>query len=208
MSLLKQPGWFRGVEITAGLLSIVLAITIFVFPGLGVASLVVLLAVGLILAGVRSVIVAGFGRFSKSWRALAAITGILSMVLAFIVMAFPGLALFSLIVLVCFGLMFYGAGMISVAYSAKTTSSGLRGITATAGILDIVLSVMVALLPGVALLTLVVLLGVALLFTGAEMCVSGAMGRTWLGDLAKAAEDLGPTGPQGPVPSTPASPSE
>ena len=205
MSLLKQPGWFRGLEIAAGLLSILLAITIFAFPALGVASLIVLLAVGLIFAGVRSCFVAGYGRLSKGMRALGAITGVLSIVLAFIVVTFPGLALFSLITLVCFGLIFYGAGMISLAYSIRTTPSGLRGMTATAGILDIILSVMVVLLPGVALLTLVVLLGLALLFTGVEMCVSGVTGRTWLGDLVKAGEELGPPDPQRPAPSTPAS---
>ena len=38
MSLLKQPGWLRGLEVGAGLLSLMLAISVFVFPALGVAT--------------------------------------------------------------------------------------------------------------------------------------------------------------------------
>jgi uncharacterized membrane protein HdeD (DUF308 family) len=167
-----------------------LAITIFVFPALGVATLIVLLAVGLIFAGVRSVSIAGYGRFSKGMRALGAITGVLAIVLAVTVMIFPGLALFSLVTLLCFGLMAYGVGRLSLAYSLKATSTGLRGVIVAVGILDVILSVVVVLLPGVALLSLVVILGLALFLTGIEMCVSGAVGRTWLGDAAKAAENL------------------
>ncbi len=190
MSLLKQPGWIRGLEVGAGLLSLMLAMSVFVFPALGVATLIFLLAVGLIFAGVRSVSVAEYGPFSKSMRVLGAITGVLSVALGVTVMIFPGLALFGLITLLCFGLMFYGIGRLSLAYSLKATSTGLRGVIVAVGILDIILSAVVVLLPGLALLSLVVILGLALFVTGAEMCVSGAVGRTWLGDVAKAAEDL------------------
>jgi uncharacterized membrane protein HdeD (DUF308 family) len=189
MSLPKQPGWLRGLEVGAGLLSLMLALSVFVFPGLGVATLIVLLAVGLIFAGVRSVSVAGYGSFSKDLRALGAITGVLSIGLAVIVMIFPGLALLSLITLLCFGLMAYGVGRLSLAYSLKATSTWLRGAMVAVGILDVILSVAVVLLPGVALLSLVVILGLALFLTGVEMCVSGAVGRTWLDDAAKAAEN-------------------
>ena len=190
MSLFKQPGWLRGLEVGAGLLSLMLAVSVFVFPGLGVATLIVLLAVGLIFAGVRSVSIAGYGRLSKSMRALGAITGVLSIVLAVSVVTFPGLALFSLITLLSFGLIFYGVGRLSLAYSLKATSTWLRAVTAAVGILDVILSVVVVLLPGVALLSLAVILGLALFVAGVEMCVSGAVGRTWLGDVAKVAQDL------------------
>jgi len=46
-------------------------------------------------------------------------------------------------------------------------------------------------LPTVALLTLAVILSMVLLLSGAEMIVSGAIGRTWLGDLVKAADEMG-----------------
>ena len=190
MSLLKQPGWLRGLEVGAGLLSLIVAMSVFVFPALGVATLIFLLAVGLIFAGARSVSVAGYDRLSKSVRALGVTSGVLSIVMAVSVIAFPGLALLSLIVLLSFGLVFYGVGRLSLAYSLKATSTGLRALVAAVGVLDVMLSVAVVLLPGVALLSLVVILGLALFVAGVEMCVSGAVGRTWLGDVVKAAEDL------------------
>ena len=190
MSLFKQPGWLRGLEIGAGLLAVILAISVFAFPGIGVATLIVLLGVGLIFAGVRSASVAGYGRLSKGMRTLGVITGVLSIVLAITVLVFPGLALISLVALLSFGLMLYGIGTLSVAFSLKAMATWLRGLAVTVGILDIILSVAVILLPGVALLTLVAILGLALFVAGVEMCATGAVGRTWLGDVAKAAEDL------------------
>ena len=108
MSLPKQPGWLRGLEVGAGLLSLMVAISIFVFPALGVATLVFLLAVGLIFAGARSVSDAEYGRLSKSVRVLGAISGALAIIMAVSVIIFHGLALLSLIVLlmVAFGITF------------------------------------------------------------------------------------------------------
>jgi hypothetical protein len=44
-------------------------------------------------------------------------------------------------------------------------------------------------MPGLALLTLAVILSVALIVSGVEMIISGAIGRTWLGEIVKAATD-------------------
>jgi len=57
------------------------------------------------------------------------------------------------------------------------------------GIVDVILSFVVFVLPGLAVLTVAVILALALLISGAEMIVSGAIGRTWLGDLVEAAKD-------------------
>jgi hypothetical protein len=47
----------------------------------------------------------------------------------------------------------------------------------------------VLLLPSVALLTLAVILSVVLVVSGVETIISGAIGRTWLGEIVKAATD-------------------
>jgi uncharacterized membrane protein HdeD (DUF308 family) len=57
------------------------------------------------------------------------------------------------------------------------------------GVLDVILSIAVILLPGLALLTLAVILSAVLLVSGVEMIISGANGRTWLGEIVKAATD-------------------
>ena len=164
-------------------------IIVLLFPSWGVATLVALLSIGLFFVGIRSISLVGYNRVSKDLRALSAITGIISLILALLVLVFPGFAVLTLLLLVSFGLMVYGVGRIFIAYALKDTVGWLRGAIAAVGVVDIILSGAVVVLPGVALLTLAVILSVLLLVSGAEMIVSGAIGRTWLGDLVKAAKD-------------------
>ena len=189
MNVLKQPGWFRGLEVVTGLLALVFGIIVLLFPSWGVATLVALLSIGLFFVGIRSISLVGYNRVSKDLRALSAIAGIISLILALLVLVFPGLAVLTLLLLVSFGLMVYGVGRIFIAYALKDTVGWLRGAIAAVGVVNIILSGAVVILPGVALLTLAIILSVLLLVSGAEMIVSGAIGRTWLGDLVKPAKD-------------------
>jgi uncharacterized membrane protein HdeD (DUF308 family) len=177
------------LEIVTGLLAIVFGVLVFVFPGWGVGTLVVLLSVGLFFVGIRSISLLGYSSLPTSLRILSAISGIISMVLAALVALFPGYGALTLLMLVSFGLMIYGFGRIFVASTLKATVGWLRGMMVAVGVLDVILSVLVLVLPGLALLTFAVVLSVVLLVSGAEMIVSGAIGRTWLGDLVKAAKD-------------------
>lgn len=189
MNVLKQPGWLRGLEVVAGLLAMMFGVLVLIFPGWGVATLVVLLAIGLVFVGMRSISLAGYNRLSKGLRALSAIAGVTSLILALLVLLFPGFGVLTLILLVSFGLMVYGFGRIFTAYALKETVGWLRGTIVAAGVVDVILSVLVMVLPSVATLTLAIILSVVVLVSGAEMIVSGAVGRTWLGDLVKAAKD-------------------
>ena len=189
MNVLKQPGWFRGLEVVTGLLAMVFGVVVLIFPSWGVATLVALLSIGLIFVGIRSISLVGYNQVSKGLRALSAIAGIASLILALLVLLFPGWGVLTLMLLVSFGLMVYGVGRIFIAYALKETVGWLRGTSVAVGVVDIILSVVVIVLPSVALLTLAVILSVVLLLSGAEMIVSGAIGRTWLGDLVKAAAD-------------------
>jgi uncharacterized membrane protein HdeD (DUF308 family) len=176
----KQPGWLRSLEIVTGFLAIILAVAVLVYPGLGIATLIVLLYIGLILAGVRSVSLIGMSFLSKTIRLIGLVSGLVSIVLAVVVAIFPAVAALTLIILLSFGLLVYGLGRLTVAYSLKASYTWVRALVAAVGVLDVVLSVAVLVLPGVALLTLVFLLGLVLFVSGAEILVSGALGRTWI----------------------------
>ena len=130
----------------------------------------------------------GDSRLSKGLRALSVVAGILSSIFALLVLLFPGFAILTLLILVSFGLVVYGFGRIGVAYILKTVG-WLRGLIVAVGLFDVILSVLVLVLPGLALLTFAVILALVLLLIGAEMIVSGVIGRTLLGDIAKAAKD-------------------
>lgn len=185
MNPLRQPGWLRGLEIFTGLSSVVFGILVLAFPGLSVATLVVLLSIGLIFVGIRSISLVGHSHLSKGLRGLSAVAGVVSVIFALEVLIFPGYGALTLIVFLSYGLVVYGFSRIYLAYAAKTTPGWLKALGATVGVLDVILSVVVLALPGLALLTLTVLLSLALLITGAEIFVSGAVGRTWLGNLVK-----------------------
>ena len=128
------------------------------FPGWGVATLVIILSVGLIFAGIRSISVAGFSRLSTGVRAVSAITGIVSLVLAIIVLLFPGYGALSLMILLAYGLIVYGFSRIFMAYALQATDGWRRGMIAAVGVLSIILSFVVLALPGLALLSLTAIL--------------------------------------------------
>lgn len=188
LNVLMQPGWLRALEVVTGLLSMVLGVLVLVFPDWGVSTLVVLLSIGLIFAGFRSISLVGYSSLSKALRAVSVIAGIISLIFAFLVLIFPGIAILTLLILVSVGLIVYGFGRIYIASTLKTVG-WIRGMIAAVGVIDIILSIIVIILPSLALLTLAVILALALLVSGAEMIVSGAIGRTWLGDLVEAATD-------------------
>jgi len=189
LSLLRQPGWLRGVEVATGFLAALAGVLVLASPGLGFTTLVVLLSIGLIFAAVRAISLVGHSRLSKGMRALSGIAGFLSLVLALIVLLFPGYAALTLVLLLSWGLLLYGFSRILLAYSLKATAGWLRGLIATVGVLDVVLSAVVIAVPGVALLTLTFLLSLVLLVSGVEILISGVVGRTWLGNIVKAAAD-------------------
>ena len=159
---------------------------VFAFPGLGVVTLVVLLSVGLFFAGIRSVSLAGQNRLAKGMRAVSAIAGVVTLILALAIFLFPGYGVLTLLVFASYGLIVYGLGRLYLAYTLKASVGWVRAMVVAVGVLDVVLSVAVIALPGLALLTLAAILALALLLVGAESLVSGAVGRTWLGNLVKA----------------------
>jgi len=189
LNLLKQPGWLRALEIVTGLLAMVFGVLVLVYPDWGIETLILLLSIGLFFAGIRSIALIGYSSLSMGLRALSAILGIMSLILAALVALFPGYGELSLLMLVSFGLIAYGFGRIFIASTLKKTAGWIRGMMIAVGVLDVILSFIVLVLPDLALLTLAAILSVALLVSGAEMIVSGAVGRTWLGEFVKAATD-------------------
>jgi hypothetical protein len=86
----------------------VLGVLVLVFPDWGVSTLVVLLSFGLMSAGFRSISLVGYSDLSSGVRAVSAITGIISLILALFVFIFPGFGALTLIILVSSSLLVYG----------------------------------------------------------------------------------------------------
>jgi uncharacterized membrane protein HdeD (DUF308 family) len=140
-------------------------------------------------AGVRSISLVGYSDLSGVVRAVSAISGIITLVVALLVFVFPSFGVLTLILFVSSGLLVYGVGRVFLAYKLTETIGWLRGMIAAVGVIDIILSIAVIVLPSLALLTLAVILALLLLVSGAEMIVSGVIGRTWIGAIVKAMTD-------------------
>ena len=83
-------------------------------------------------------------------RAISVIAGIISLIFAALVLIFPGFAILTLLILVSAALLVYGVGRIFVAYTLKTMASWIKGMMVAVGIVDVILSFVVFVLPGLA----------------------------------------------------------
>ena len=187
MSLLRQSGWLRALEILTGLLAIVFGVLVFAFPEWGVSTLVILLSVGLFFIGFRSIALLGLKGLTKGIKVLNGVTVIISLILAALVVVFSGYGIVILLTFVSLALFVHGFGRLFLAYELKETTGLIRGLMVAVGVVDVILSIIVLFLPGLALLVFARVLGVLLVVSGAEMVASGVIGHTWLGDFVDAA---------------------
>lgn len=61
-SAVEMPGWMRALSIIVGIISIVAAIIVLIYPAIAVATLVMLLAIGLLLMGIERLAIGLSGR--------------------------------------------------------------------------------------------------------------------------------------------------
>src|SRR5689334_19914895 len=94
----KSPGWVRAAQIALGVVAIALSIYILVLPGQAVVSIVFFVGILLLIVGIETVITSIFVR-SKSSRKTSLGLGILVIIMAIIVTAFPSGTTIFLIIL-------------------------------------------------------------------------------------------------------------
>ncbi|MDG6913520.1 MAG: hypothetical protein JRN35_10645 [Nitrososphaerota archaeon] len=174
---MSRPYWFRIVEVGFGLLASGISLIIITNPAVGAQNLEPLLALALIFSAVRMIAAGGLRRRLKSLESLGqAGAGIIALVLIIGVLLVPGLSLQTLIFLLAVSLAIQGLGRVLYA-AGRAHPAWLRGSSLTAGVVMVLLAVLVDLVKGVALLTLVELLALTVLVSGAEAVVS-ALGPT------------------------------
>jgi uncharacterized membrane protein HdeD (DUF308 family) len=112
-----------------------------------------------------------------SWiRAAEVILGLVSLLAGVYVLAYPLVAVFTLIILLAVGLIFLGARDIVLGAMGKFLPSWLRAANIVLGVLAFILSVVVINEPGFAVRTLVLLLYVVLFVRGVAGISLGAAG--------------------------------
>lgn len=172
------PGWMRALEVLTGVGAIILGIAVLAYQTVAILTLLLLLSWALLLFGVRQIAMGVAARWRPGGlRALSVVAGVLLLVLAFLVIAFPGLGFATLVVLLYVGLVIFGVAEISVGAGARFMRGWMRGYFIAIGVLDLILASLILIFPSLAQLTLVVILSLALLLSGIELAVSGVVGR-------------------------------
>ncbi len=110
-------------------------------------------------------------------RAANIVLGILVFVLSVVVIAEPGFAVLTLVLLLYIALFVRGVAGISLGATAKIFSTPLRAASIGVGVLSVILSLVFLALLGLAVATLILLLSIGLLITGLEAIAAGVIGR-------------------------------
>jgi hypothetical protein len=167
------PYWLRLAEVLFGIASAAIALFVITNPSFGDQNLILLLSFALIFTAVRMIATGGFRKNFMSIEGLGlAGGGLLALALVVAVVTVPGLSLQSLVFLLAVSLTVQGLGRILHSWG-KGTPSWLRGSALASGVGMVLLAAVVEFVQGIALLTLVELLALTVLVSGAEAVVAG-----------------------------------
>jgi len=172
----KSPGWVRAAQIALGVVAIALSIYILVLPGQAVVSIVFFVGILLLIVGIETVITSIFVR-SKSSRKTSLGLGILVIIMAIIVTAFPSGTTIFLIILMGVALSIDGISRVIHGFRDKESRSWSRGFSIGVGALEIALGIMIMASPALGVKLVAFMIAIALLITGIQMIVAGILGR-------------------------------
>jgi uncharacterized membrane protein HdeD (DUF308 family) len=107
----------RVLDVLAGLLGIAIGMIVFLFPLLGIGTLVFMLAFGTMMYGIASVAIgASVSRLTRGVRVLVVLAGILAIILSAIVLISPAVAILTLVFLLSVSFMVNGIESIVLAF--------------------------------------------------------------------------------------------
>jgi uncharacterized membrane protein HdeD (DUF308 family) len=167
----------RVSQIVLGAIAIALSLAIIVNPGFGIATLIALLSVTLLVAGLERVAVGAHPSLTKSSRIGNIILGAITIGLGIGVIAFPIMTTIFLVTLLAVGLSFLGIARIIQGFANKGISKWSRAALVGVGILSLAVSFIVFAQPALGAVLLTIILAVNLLVIGIESIVHGASGR-------------------------------
>lgn len=169
----KSPGWLRAVEIGLGIIIVILSIYALASPGVLFVSLVYLLGIILFIVGIGRIIT-GIFLPKNRWATIG--LGVITLIFAGLVIAFPLFATWIITIFIGIALLFGGAASISQAFAGKE-SGWKRGFLIGVGILLIVIGIMILVSPAFGAQFAGIVVATGLLIAGIQMIASGATGR-------------------------------
>lgn len=172
---------FRASNIIFGLLIILLAIMIFIFPDTTLTFFIFITAFGIMLMGIVRLINAFSDEKLSNFKVITRfITGIIlmifSMIVIFITLNDPAYSISALIMLLAIAILIMGIGRFFIGLFAKKFDLWFRIVLIIIGILTIILSIVIFFIPDVGEIVLLVILSINLLLNGIGRLILGIVG--------------------------------
>jgi uncharacterized membrane protein HdeD (DUF308 family) len=165
----KSPKWVRTAQIILGALAILLAIVALTNSGLTI--LLILIAIILVITGFEKTITGLF--IAHNLRFFTIGLGILTIILAGLALTYPIAAVRVLLLILGFSLMVDGFSRITDGLTNKSDNRLVRGFTITVGILAIIISVGINIIPFWGKLFITKLIAIDLIIIGVQIIISG-----------------------------------
>lgn len=178
-SLDKSPGWLRGAQIGLGIIVVILSIYALAYPEAAFVSLVLILGIILFIVGIEKIISGIF--LPIKGRGATIGLGILVLIFAGFVIAFPGFATWIITIFIGIALLFSGAASIAQAFSGRE-SGWKKAFLIGVGALLIILGIMVLVSPVFGAQFAGFVIAIGLLIAGIQMIAVGATGRKMIPD--------------------------
>lgn len=175
----KSPGWLRGVQIGLGILVVILSIYALAYPADTFRAGIVVLGIILSIVGIEKIISGIFLPIKGRWATIG--LGILVLIFAGFVIAFPGFAEWIITVFIGIALLFGGAASIAQAFSGRE-SGWKKAFLIGVGALLIILGIMVLVSPVFGAQFAGFVIAIGLLIAGIQMIAVGATGRKLTSD--------------------------
>ncbi len=173
----KTPGWWRALEVLAGLLVFALALIVLADPQFVITTLVYVIGAALLIGGLSRIGVGLFARiFSPAARGLNLGGGIIAVVIGIVVILDPSLGASALILILAAAILLVGVVEIVVAVLAKHRPIWLRTLVVIVGVLTVMLSALTALDTPLGQGLLAAILAIALVFLGVRDIAHGISG--------------------------------
>jgi uncharacterized membrane protein HdeD (DUF308 family) len=167
----KSPKWVRATQIVLGALAILLAIVALTNSGLTI--LLILIAIVLVIAGFEKTITGLF--IAHNLRFFTIGLGVLTIILAGVALAYHIAAVRVLLLILGFTLMVDGFSRIADGLTNKSDKRLVRGFTIAVGILAIIISVGINIIPFWGKLFISKLIAVDLIIIGIQMVTTGTV---------------------------------
>jgi uncharacterized membrane protein HdeD (DUF308 family) len=172
----KSPGWMRAVQIGLGIIALILSIYVLAFPAATFVAIVWILGIVLLMVGIERVISGIFEHHPGKSRWGSIGLGILVIILAIIVIAFPASVGLFLVILLGIALLFDGIARLIHGLSDKTRGKGSRMFKIVVGVIEIALSIAIFASPLFGAGIVGILVAIGLLIAGIQIIVAGVTG--------------------------------